>query len=185
MAKQTEPPPVLSTARLRLRQFRTEDIEAIHECFADHDAMRFWDRPAHTKRIETEKVVRESIDCDPRHFQSWAVADAETDCCLGLVNYHDRHTDFRRVSIGYMINPMLHGRGFATEAVSALVTYCFGPLGAHRIQAFIDPRNSASRKLVENLGFRNEGLLRDNLRVGEVWRSDMIYGLLLPDLKRT
>jgi [ribosomal protein S5]-alanine N-acetyltransferase len=63
MAKQPIPPPILATARLRLRQFRTEDADAMHACFGDPEAMRFWNQPAYTKRIETERAVRNFIDC--------------------------------------------------------------------------------------------------------------------------
>jgi ribosomal-protein-alanine N-acetyltransferase len=59
-----------------------------------------------------------------------------------------------------------------------MLDFCFGELGLHRAQAFIDPRNIASIALVKKLGFRREGLLRDNLRVAEVWRDDVPYALL-------
>ena len=59
-----------------------------------------------------------------------------------------------------------------------MLDFCFDEMRLHRVQAFIHPDNAASRSLVEKLGFRCEGLLRDNLRVGEVWRDDMLYALL-------
>jgi len=181
MAKKPIPHPILSTPRLRLRQFRAEDADAMHECFADAEAMRFWNRPVHTKRIETERAVRNCIDCTPSYYRFWAVADAATDRCLGMVNYHDGHIRSQRVAIGYIINPARQRQGIATEAVAAMLGFCFGELGLHRVQAFIDPDNTASRMLAERLGFRCEGLLRDNLRVGDVRRSEMLYALLKTD----
>ena len=181
MAKRPAPHPILSTPRLRLRQFRAEDTEAMHECFASPEAMRFWNRPAHTKRIETERVVRSCIDCTPSYYRFWAVADAKTDRCLGMVNYHDGHIRSKRAAIGYIIDPAHHRQGIATEAVSAMLGFCFGELGLHRVQAFIHPDNIASRTLVEKLGFCCEGLLRDNLRVGDEWRSDLLYARLETD----
>ncbi len=109
------------------------------------------------------------------------MADAGTDRCLGLVSYHDGHIRGKRVAIGYIIDPARHRQGIATEAVSAMLDFCFGELGLHRVQAFIIPDNTASRALVEKLGFRNEGLLRDNLCVGDVWYSEMLYALLETD----
>jgi [ribosomal protein S5]-alanine N-acetyltransferase len=181
MASKTEPHPILSTSRLRLRQFRAEDAEAMHACFANAEAMRFWNTPVHTKRIETDRAVRRFIDCTPSYYRFWAVADAKTDRCLGLVNYHDGHIRGRRASIGYIVDPARHRQGIGAEAVLAMVDFCFGPLGLHRLQAFIDPDNVASRMLVEKLGFRCEGLLRDNLRVNDVWRNDLLYALLDTD----
>jgi [ribosomal protein S5]-alanine N-acetyltransferase len=181
MAKKPIPHPTLLTARLRLRQFRAEDAEAMHECFANPEAMRFWNTPVHAKRIETERAVRNFVDCTPSYYRFWAVADARTDRCFGLVNYHDGHIRNKRVSIGYMIEPGRQRQGVGAEAVSAMLDFCFGELGLHRAQAFIHPENSASIALVEKLGFRREGLLRDNLRVGDVWRDDVLYARLAAD----
>jgi len=79
---------------------------------------------------------------------------------------------------GYFINPTRQRRGLAGEAVRAMLDFCFGELALHRVQAFIHPDNTASRGLAEKLGFRCEGVLRHNLRVGEEWRDDMLYALL-------
>jgi hypothetical protein len=50
------PHPTLATPRLRLRQFRNEDVDAMHECFANPEAMRFWNTPVHSRRIETARA---------------------------------------------------------------------------------------------------------------------------------
>ena len=81
-------------------------------------------------------------------------------------------------AIGYIVDPARQRQGIGAEAVSAMLKFCFGELGLHRVQAFIHPDNAPSRALAEKLGFRFEGLLRDNLRVGDEWRDDMLYALL-------
>jgi RimJ/RimL family protein N-acetyltransferase len=178
MAKQTEPHPVLLTTRLRLRQFRDDDVDAMHQSLANPESMQFWNTPPHTRRIDTERAVRRMVDCTPSYYRFWAVSDIATDCCIGMVNYHDGHVRNKRASIGYLIDPAQQRRGFATEAVSALLDHCFGTLGLRRIQAFIQPENTASRALAEKLGFFCEGLLRDNLRVAGQWRNEMLYALV-------
>lgn len=169
------------TPRLRLRQFREDDVEAMHGCFTNVESMRYWNTPPHTKRIETERAVRRFIDCTPSYYRFWAVADKTTDRCLGLVNYHDGHIRNKRVAIGYIVDPAHCRRGVATEAVSAMIRFCFQDLGLHRLQAFIHPDNAPSLKLIEKLGFRREGLLRENLRVSEEWRDDLLYARLSTD----
>src|ERR1700677_1511400 len=111
MAKRPLPHPILTTARLRLRQFRADDADAMHRCFSDPGAMRLWHHPAFTKRIETERAVRNYIDCTPAYYRCWAVADGNTDRCLGLVTYYDGHIRNRRVSIGYLIDPARQRQG--------------------------------------------------------------------------
>ena len=105
MAKLFIPHPILATSRLRLRQFRAEDTDAMHVCFADPEVMRFWNHPPHTKRLQSERAVRNLIDCTPSYYRFWAVADAKTDHCLGMVNYHDGHIRNKRVAIGLLHQP--------------------------------------------------------------------------------
>jgi ribosomal-protein-alanine N-acetyltransferase len=105
MAKQPLSHPILMTPRLRLRQFREDDVEAMHGCVTNVESMRYWNTPPHTKRIETERAVRRFIDCTPSYYRFWAVADKTTDRCLGLVNYHDGHIRNKRVAIGYIVDP--------------------------------------------------------------------------------
>jgi [ribosomal protein S5]-alanine N-acetyltransferase len=181
MAKQAIPHPILTTPRLRLRQFLEDDVEAMHACFTNVEAMRYWNTPAHARRIETERAVRRFIDCTPSYYRFWAVADKATDECLGMVNYHDGNIRSKRAAIGYIVDPGRCRRGIATEAVGAMIKYCFRDLGLHRLQALIHPENTPSLKLIEKLGFRHEGMLRDNLRVGEAWRDDLLYALLSTD----
>jgi ribosomal-protein-alanine N-acetyltransferase len=145
MVKHPAPHPTLVTRRLRLRQFSNEDVDAMHECFADPEAMRFWNTPVHSKRIETERAVHRFIDCTPSYYRFWAVADAKTNLCLGMVNYHDGHIRSKRVAIGYIVNPSRRREGIGAEAVLAMLQFCFGYLGIHRVQAFIHPDNAASR----------------------------------------
>ena len=107
--------------------------------------MRFWNTPVHTKRIETERAARRFIDCTPSYYRFWAVADAGSDHCLGMVNYHDGHIRNKRVAIGYIINTTWHRESIATEALSAMLNHCFGALGLHHVQAHIQPRRTAAR----------------------------------------
>jgi len=181
MAKQPVPHPILMTPRLRLRQFRDDDVDVMHACFTNVGSMRFWNTPLHTKRIETDRAVPRFIDCTPSYHWFWAVADQATDHCLGLVNYHDGHIRDQRVAIGSIIDPPHRRRGIATEAVSAMLRFGFQELGLHRLQAFIHPHNTPSRVLIEKLRFRCEALLRENLRVGDEWRDDVLYALLSTD----
>ena len=173
--------PVLATARLVLRPFRIDDVDAIHECYGDAVAMRFWDRPANATRDETERAVRWAMGSAPAAWRVWAVADSATDGCVGMVNYHNASQQHRSAEIGYIIRRDRQGQGVGREAVSALIGHCIGTMGLHRLQALIHPENAASRRLVERLGFRAEGVLRDAQLVSGTRRDAVLYGLLAPE----
>jgi RimJ/RimL family protein N-acetyltransferase len=64
------------------------------------------------------------------------------------------------------------------EALVAVVDYAFGPLGLRRLEADTDPRNLASQRALERLGFTREGLLRERWQVGDEISDTALFGLL-------
>ena len=84
--------------------------------------------------------------------------------------------------LGYWIDRGVAGRGMASLAVALVCDHAFGPMGLHRLQADIRPENHPSRRLVERLGFRAEGLFRDYLDIDGAWRDHVGYALLSTDV---
>ncbi|WP_245160341.1 GNAT family protein [Blastococcus sp. CT_GayMR20] len=84
--------------------------------------------------------------------------------------------------LGYWIDRRVAGRGMASLAVALVCDHAFGEVGLHRVQADIRPENGPSRRLVERLGFRQEGLLRRYLDIDGDWRDHLAYALLAEDL---
>ena len=86
------------------------------------------------------------------------------------------------VEIGYCFNPKYSNKGYATEALKAVVEYLFINKNIHRIQANMDARNLGSAKLCENIGMRREAhFIKDFYSKGE-WTDSFIYGMLFLDL---
>jgi ribosomal-protein-alanine N-acetyltransferase len=84
--------------------------------------------------------------------------------------------------LGYWIDREVAGRGMASLAVALVCDHAFGTVGLHRVQADIRPENAPSRRLVERLGFQQEGLLRRYLDIDGDWRDHLAYALLAEDL---
>ena len=98
------------------------------------------------------------------------MAEKRSNRCIGMVNYHHRQARNGKLEIGYIMALAMQRRGLMTEAVMALLAYCFGELAVNRVEALIRPDNAASIQLAERLGFRCEGgPLRDYWRVGETY----------------
>jgi ribosomal-protein-alanine N-acetyltransferase len=172
--------PILVTKRLRLRQVEPRDVEGLHACFGDAQAMRYWNFPPCATEAESERWARIlEKNTSPYQFLAWAVADKRSDKCIGMVNYHHREAHNRRLEIGYILAPARQRHGLMTEALQALLAYCFEELAVHRVQALIHPDNAASIALATRLGFRCEGgPLRDYWRVGDGYMDVMLYALL-------
>ena len=84
--------------------------------------------------------------------------------------------------LGYWIDRSVAGRGMASLAVALVCDHAFGAVGLHRVQADIRPENLPSQRLVERLGFQQEGLLRRYLDIDGDWRDHLAYALLAEDL---
>lgn len=84
--------------------------------------------------------------------------------------------------IGYWVSSDITGRGVATAAVALGVDHCFGPVGLHRLEATVRPENLASRRVLEKLGFRQEGLFVRYLSVAGAWRDHLGYALTIEDV---
>jgi ribosomal-protein-alanine N-acetyltransferase len=79
--------------------------------------------------------------------------------------------------VGYWIDEAVAGRGVAPTALAMAIDHCFMVVGLHRVEASIRPENHASRRVVEKLGFREEGLRRRYLHIDGAWRDHLCYAL--------
>lgn len=84
---------------------------------------------------------------------------------------------FQNAYIGYWIDQRHAGKGYTPEAVVAAFRYCFEDLGLHRLQIAIIPRNGASRRVVEKLGLREEGVALRYLEINGVWEDHVRYAI--------
>jgi ribosomal-protein-alanine N-acetyltransferase len=80
--------------------------------------------------------------------------------------------------LGYRVDEKENGKGYATEGIKRAVEYAFIDLKLHRIEANIIPRNKASVRVVEKLGFTYEGLSKKYLQINGVWEDHLHYVLL-------
>jgi ribosomal-protein-alanine N-acetyltransferase len=84
---------------------------------------------------------------------------------------------FQNGSIGYWIDEELAGSGFIPEAVVVVLQFAFETLRLHRIEVAIIPRNTASRRVVEKLGLRNEGVALGFLEINGEWEDHVRYAM--------
>ena len=177
--------PVLDTPRLRLRAPADADVAALFAIFSDPETMRYWTTPAMKHVAEAEALLRDIL----RHAKAetlfqWGIARREDDEVIGTSTLFRIDREHRRGELGYILRRDHWGRGLAHEALTAIVGHAFGTLGLHRLEADIDPRNAASIRSVERLGFTLEGRLRERYFVGDEIQDSLIYGLLAPAWRR-
>ena len=88
---------------------------------------------------------------------------------------------FQSAYVGYWIDEKHAGNGYMPEALIVLAHYAFDDLHLHRIQISIIPRNTASRRVVEKLGVREEGIAVRYLEINGVWEDHVRYGLTVEE----
>jgi [ribosomal protein S5]-alanine N-acetyltransferase len=87
----------------------------------------------------------------------------------------------RTASVGYWVDEQFAGRGVIPTALAMAMDHCFMVVGLHRIEATIRPENRASRRVVEKLGFHEEGIRRRSLHVDGAWRDHVCYAITAED----
>ena len=83
----------------------------------------------------------------------------------------------RSGTIGYWVDESFAGRGITPTALAMAVDHCFRVVGLHRLEASIRPENEASRRVVEKLGFREEGIRVRQLHINGQWRDHICYAI--------
>jgi ribosomal-protein-alanine N-acetyltransferase len=88
---------------------------------------------------------------------------------------------FQSAYVGYWIDEKHAGNGYMPESVIVVAQFAFDELHLHRIQISIIPRNAASRRVVEKLGIRDEGIALRYLEINGVWEDHVRYGLTIEE----
>lgn len=173
---------VLETPRLRLRPFTLEDVDDLFALGSDPEVMRYGSRPPWTLRAEAEARLQTFLTASPDAWQ-WVIAERATGRFLGNCALFNGVSAHARCEVGYSLARAEQGQGFASEAVRRILTHAFESLAMKRIEADVDPRNERSWRLLEKLGFRREGHLRERWRVGGEVQDAFLYGLLKSEFR--
>lgn len=168
------------TARLVLRSFRAEDLDPLLAFHSDAESVRYVPFPPRDRETLAGVLVRKMTSTtlssvDDRIELAVALQDGTL---IGDVLLALRSVENETLEVGYIFSPRHGGHGYATEAVRALLDLAFGELGARRVIARVDDRNTASRALLERLGVRQEGHLVENEWFKGELTSEVDYAVL-------
>ncbi|MEO6364467.1 MAG: GNAT family protein [Luteimonas sp.] len=171
--------PLLCGEHVRLRGFRGGDVDGLYALYSDPAVTRYWSFAAWTQRAQAETLLQHAIvSRSADRILCWAIADAARDALVGSLTLFNINRAQGRADIGYALQSAEWGKGYAKQSLGLALDHAFGALALRRVEADIDPRNTASCKLVERLGFRQEGLLRERWLVDSALQDSAIYGLL-------
>ncbi|MFF3359815.1 GNAT family N-acetyltransferase [Streptomyces sp. NPDC002917] len=166
---------------IALRDFTLDDVDDTLKVYGD-DRVTHWlsfdSRDRGQIQAMFEGIIARSHE-QPRTEYSLAVVAPPSDRVIGTVRIG--LTGVKAAKLGVAIAASEWGKGYATDAARTMIDFAFRELDLHRITAAIGPENEASIKLIKNLGFTREGLLRDHVFTNGGWRDSALFSILVDD----
>jgi RimJ/RimL family protein N-acetyltransferase len=159
LQRNIKPPEILDTDRLILRPPVLDDTESIFQKYAqDPEVTRFLTWRPHESIDVTRVFLNRCIQCwkDETAFP-WVIICKEDDALIGMI---EMRIDRFRADFGYGIARQYWNKGYATEAVKAVVQWALGQESIYRVWAICDVENLASARVLEKGGLQREGTLR-------------------------
>ena len=155
----------IRTERLLMRRFTVDDVPAMHRLLSDPVATRFWSTPPHETLQQTEVWVRSEVESPPELSDDFVVTLGGA--LIGKLGC------FRLPEIGYLFDPAMWGRGYASEAMRAFIERR-RRVGSTELTADIDPGNKSSLRLLARCGFRETHRAARTWNIGGEWH-DSVY----------
>jgi [ribosomal protein S5]-alanine N-acetyltransferase len=160
------------------------DLAALHTFNSDPEVTKYLPYAAWTTDADaTAWLERTQKRFAAREAAQFAIRVRETEQTIGnalLFNFSDAQ---ELAEIGYVIGRAHWGHGYVVETMRPIVDYAFDTVGCHRLQAKLDPRNRASARVLEKLGFTFEGTAREDFVKDGLRADTAYYGLLRRERK--
>jgi len=172
-------PDILKRGRhVHIRPIRLADeAEFLRRVRASRGLHRPWSYPP-----ATTKTFRELIGDGRANDARLVVCRNDDGAIVGYFGLGQiLYGSFRNASLGYYALEPFAGQGFMREGLELVLTYAFGDLRLHRVEASIQPHNERSIALVRGAGFRREGLALRYLKIGGRWRDHEHWAITVED----
>ncbi|SPT77629.1 ribosomal-protein-alanine acetyltransferase [Niallia circulans] len=151
----------LKTNRLYLRELADKDAPELFTIWSTPAVTKFMNIIPLTDVTQAEDIIKMFAQLSKeKKGNRYSIFLAETGDLIGTCGFNQLDADNDRGEIGYELGEPYWGHGYMKEALMKLVEVGFASFALNRIEAKVEPENSASIGLLEKIGFQNEGLLR-------------------------
>ncbi len=179
LAKLFSKMPELETERLKLRAIKKSDVNDINEYASNPRTSQYllWEKHKsleYTKRFVDIILARYKIG----EYHDWAIILKENQKMIGTCGFTRIDEENGVAEIGYVLNPVYWGNGYATEAAKKMVDFAFNVLEVNRVEARFIFGNDASMSVMKKIGMKFEGYLREFQLVKGSYRTIGISSIL-------
>ena len=177
--------PVLKSKRLILRELISSDAEALFTIYSDPQVMAGHGAPIFKTVAEAHQLIEWYAKAfDEKRAIRWAITQHNNDTVLGSCGFHHIVPVHHRAEIGYELASAYWRQGIMFEVVQAVARFGLAEMGLHRIEANVDPQNSASANLLRKAGFTEEGYLRERFNENGRFVDDWFFSILTSEIDR-
>jgi RimJ/RimL family protein N-acetyltransferase len=170
----------LTTQRLVLREFREQDYTAMLAYQSDPRYLEYYPWTARRPR-DVRRLLQRFLDAQqaqPRLKFQLAVTLKPDQQLIGSCGLRLDTAGAHQGDLGYDLSPQHWGQGYATEAARAMLEFGFAELKLHRIWSWCIAANRPSARVLERLGMRQEGQLREKEYFKGRWWDTRLYAIL-------
>jgi [ribosomal protein S5]-alanine N-acetyltransferase len=177
--------PNLQTERLILRQLTLEDTDFVFHHFSDPQVTQYlMDEPPLANAEEAQAIINFFLNPESKTHNRWGIVRKADQRLMGTCGFHKWDKAHFRAEIGYDLAPDCWGQGFMSEALHAVINNGFERMKINRIDAFVYANNPRSVHLLQKLGFKQEGFLRDYFYLNGTFYDHLMFGLLRRDWQK-
>lgn len=177
--------PKLSTERLILRKMTSNDVETLFNFWSDDEVTKYMNMNSFVN-IEQASYMVNFLNKLFKNKEGirWGIFRKEDNALIGTCGFNTWIKRSSRGEIGYELGQEYWGKGYATEALKEVIRFGFKETLLNRIEAFVVPEASRSINVLEKLGFRKEGTLREYGYWNNRYWSEHVYALLRKEWKQ-
>lgn len=153
--------PLIETERLKLRPITKEDVKDVFSIFLSEEVTKYYGMYIMKDISEAEALIEKFKKLfETSNAIRWGIELKGYNKIIGTCGYHNWNKRHLRAEIGYELNEKFWKKGYAKEAILAILEYGFNEMNLERIEALVYPENTMSENLLKKIDFIHEGYLR-------------------------
>lgn len=169
----------LPTERLLLREMKPQVYHHVFANYTDEELKSFFGLHTDEELEQKKGMYNNGMTMFNKSFVYFQLLKKDTNENIGWCGYHTYYTQHARAELGYVLTAESErAKGYMKEALPQIIKYGFENMNLHRIEAFVGPTNTPSLRLIEQLGFRKEGHLKEHYFKNGIAEDSVLFGLL-------
>ncbi|MBI5933074.1 MAG: GNAT family N-acetyltransferase [Chloroflexi bacterium] len=176
--------PTLETERLILRQMTLEDADFVFQYFSASAVSQYlMDEAPLTEYAQAQEIIEFYLEPEGKTHNRWIMIRKSDGQPIGTCGFHKWDKRYFRAEIGYDLSPSFWGQGYMLESLRAVISHGFEQMKLNRIEALVYVENHRSIQLLQRLGFKQEGVLRDYFYLDGKFYDHSLFALLRSEWK--